>query len=96
MVIWGNQLAHVYLPTNDPMGNLIKLERTGTMRRRSASEVGERQSPVCQSWGRSPSPRRNCHSERRDDASKPLLSGGTLDSGWRQQSPGARGPEKRR
>lgn len=45
MVIWGNQLAHVCLPTNDPMGGLIKLERTATVRRRSASEVAERQSP---------------------------------------------------
>lgn len=44
MVVWGDQLAHVYLPTNDPMEGLIKLERTGTVRRRSASEVGERQS----------------------------------------------------
>ena len=43
MVVWGNQLAHVCLPTNDPMGGLIKLERTATVRRRSASEVGERQ-----------------------------------------------------
>ena len=41
VVIWGDQLAHVYLPTEDPMAGLTKLEKTGEHRFRRVRDDGE-------------------------------------------------------
>jgi CubicO group peptidase (beta-lactamase class C family) len=41
VVIWGDQLATVWLPTEDPMGGLTRLEKTGEHRFRRVRDDGE-------------------------------------------------------
>ena len=41
VVIWGDQLATVGLPTEDPLGGLTKLEKTGEHRFRWVRDNGE-------------------------------------------------------
>ncbi len=41
VVIWGHQLATVWLPTEDPMGGLTKLEKTGRHRFRHVRHDGQ-------------------------------------------------------
>ena len=41
VVIWGDQLAHVYLPTADPIGGLSMLEKTGEHRFHRVRDDGE-------------------------------------------------------
>ncbi len=41
MVIWGDQLATVSLPTADPMASLTKLEKTAEHRFRRVRDDGE-------------------------------------------------------
>ncbi len=41
VVIWGDQLAQVYLPTKDPLGGLTRFERTGEHRFRRVRDDGE-------------------------------------------------------
>jgi CubicO group peptidase (beta-lactamase class C family) len=41
VVIWGDQLATVWLPTEDPLGGLTKLEKTGEHRFRRVRDDGE-------------------------------------------------------
>lgn len=41
VVIWDGQLAHLYLPTEDPMAGLTKLKKTGEHRFRRVRDDGE-------------------------------------------------------
>ena len=41
VVIWGDQLATVWLPTTDPVGELTKLDKTGEHRFRRVRDDGE-------------------------------------------------------